>query len=179
MSELTRPLTVRFASRQFSRLGHDEVLNGIEQLINISLVKAVQITETTCFITLKSREAKEQLIIDGLTVRDIHNNVFDVDKIVTNVTVKDAPYELSDAFLIQHLKSYGDVLEDSLKLVKLKIQILKQAHVMCSWLTAKKAYQLLRRSVVLELGCTLTIKPNVKYANTLDIRILGARIGTQ
>lgn len=120
MSELNRPLTVRLTTRQFSRLGHGEVLDGVEKSINIALVKAVQITENTCFITLKTKEAKERLIIEGINIRDIHNNVFDVDKIVTNVTIKDAPYELSDAFLIQHLNSFGEVLENSLKRGKIK-----------------------------------------------------------
>ena len=39
----------------------------------------------------------------------------DVEKLITNVTIKDAPFELSDAFLLQHIKMHGDVVEDSLR----------------------------------------------------------------
>ena len=62
MAELTRPLTVRFATRHFSRLGHDEALESLEETLNGSDVKAIQITESTCLVSLVSRDAKESLI---------------------------------------------------------------------------------------------------------------------
>ena len=65
---LSRPLSVRWNTRHFSRLGHEEVLKGVEDVIDSSLVKAIQFTENTSFITLKSQEAKENLIIDGIVI---------------------------------------------------------------------------------------------------------------
>ena len=115
MAELTRPLTVRFATRHFSRLGHDEVLGSLEETLNGSDVKAIQITESTCLVSLVSRDAKESLISTGINVRDVFCDVYDVDQIVTNVTIKDAPYELSDAYILHHLNVYGDVVENSLR----------------------------------------------------------------
>ena len=115
MAELTRPLTVRFATRHFSRLGHDEVLESLEETLNGSDVKAIQITESTCLVSLVSRDAKESLISTGINVRDVFCDVYDVDQIVTNVTIKDAPYELSDAYILHHLNVYGDVVENSLR----------------------------------------------------------------
>ena len=112
---LSRPLSVRLNTRHFSRLGHEEVLKGVEDVIDNSLVKAMQIAENTSFITLKSQEAKENLIIDGIVIHETFSNVYDVDKIVINVTVKDAPYELDDRFLIEYLKQCGEVLENSMK----------------------------------------------------------------
>ena len=41
--------------------------------------------------------------------------VFDVDKIVTNVTIKDAPYELSDIFILQHMRTFVEVVEHSIR----------------------------------------------------------------
>ena len=117
---LTRPLTVRFNTRHFSRLAHDEVVSGIEEVAVLAEIKAIQITENTCFITVASNEAKEQLIMDGINVRNTYNNVYDVDKILTNVTIMDAPYELSDYFLIEHMRKFGKVVENSLKRGRIK-----------------------------------------------------------
>ena len=120
MAEITRPLTVRFNSRQFSRLAHEEVLTSIEEIVDPVKVKAIQITENTCYVTVDSTETKEEIIMPGLNIRDTYNNVHDVVKILTNVTIKDAPYELGDYFLIEHLRHYGDVVENSLKRGKIR-----------------------------------------------------------
>lgn len=71
-------------------------------------------------MTLRSREDKEKLITEGINIRGTYNNVFDLDKLVTNVTIKDAPYELSDSFVLHHMKPYGDIVEHSLKRGKIK-----------------------------------------------------------
>ena len=120
MAELTRPLSVRFPTRHFSRLGLEEILTGLEECLDISKVKAIQMTEPACFVTLNSSEAKECLLTTGINVRDVFNNVYDVDNLITNVTIKDAPFELSDAFLLQHIKMHGDVVEHSLRRGKIK-----------------------------------------------------------
>lgn len=120
MSDLTRPLSVRFTTRHYSRLGHGEILESLEDTLELSDVKAIQITETSCFVTLTTREAKERLLTSGIDIRNQFNSVYDVDKIVTNVTIKDAPFELSDTFLLEHLKVYGDVIENSLRRGKIR-----------------------------------------------------------
>ena len=68
MSEFTRPLTVRFSSRGFTRLEHEEVLESLEENIDPSSVRAIQITENACFVTLSSNETKEILIMISLTL---------------------------------------------------------------------------------------------------------------
>ena len=103
MSVITRPLTVRFNTRHFSRLAHDEVMSGIEDVVDLAEIKAIQITENNCLITVGSNETKEQLIIDGISIRNTYNNVYDVDRVITYVTIKDAPYELDDLFLIEQV----------------------------------------------------------------------------
>ena len=75
MSELTRSLTVRLNTRHFSRLAHDEVLSSIESVVDPAEVKAIQITENTCFVTVASDVVKGQLIRTGLKIRETYNNV--------------------------------------------------------------------------------------------------------
>ena len=120
MSELTRPMTVRFNTRQFSRLSHEEVLSSIESIVDPENVKAIQITENTCYVTVASTNTKEEILMAGLNIRDTYNNVYDVERILTNVTIKDAPYELDDYFIIEHMKKYGDVVENSLRRGKIR-----------------------------------------------------------
>ena len=120
MTEIKRPLTVRFNSRQFSWLAHEEVLTSIEHIVDPINVKAIQITENTCYVTVASNDVKEEIIINGLNIRETYNNVYDVEKILTNVKIKDAPYELSDFFLIEHTRKYGDVVENSLRRGKIR-----------------------------------------------------------
>ena len=55
-----------------------------------------------------------------IDIRNTYNNFFDVDKIVTNVTIKDAPYEF-DLFLTGYLRQYGEVVEHSTKRGKVKV----------------------------------------------------------
>ena len=50
----------------------------------------------------------------------MYNSVYDVEQVITNVTIKDAPFEPSDGFLLYHMKAYGDVIETSLKRGKIK-----------------------------------------------------------
>ena len=82
--------------------------------------KTIQITETSCFVTLVSRDAKESLLSSGINVRDMFSDVYDVDQIITNVTIKGAPFELSDSYILHHLKTYGDVIENSIRRGKIK-----------------------------------------------------------
>ena len=79
-------------TRQFSRLARDEVLSGLEDLVGLAEIKAIQIKENNCLITVVSIETKEQLIIDGIPIHNTYNNVYDVDRVITKVTIKDAPY---------------------------------------------------------------------------------------
>ena len=96
------------------------VMSGIEDVVNLAGIKAIQITENNCLITVGSNETKEQLLIDGLSIRNTYNNVYDVDRVITNVTINDAPYELDDLFLIEHLRKYGEVIENSLRRGKIR-----------------------------------------------------------
>ena len=71
-------------------------------------------------MTVSTRGAKESLLSSGVSVRNMYNSVYDVEQVITNVTIKDAPFELRDGFLLYHMKAYGDVIETSLKRGKIK-----------------------------------------------------------
>ena len=120
MADLTRPLTVRFETRHYARLGHEEILESLEENLEKSDVQAIQLTETACVVTVSTRGAKESLLSSGVSVRNMYNSVYDVEQVITNVTIKDAPFELSDGFLLYHMKAYGDAIETSLKRGKIK-----------------------------------------------------------
>jgi hypothetical protein len=51
--------------------------------------------ETDCIISVKDLNTKEKLISGGITLKNRSVNFLDVEKTITNVTIKDAPYELS------------------------------------------------------------------------------------
>lgn len=70
MANLTRPLTVRFPTRHYERLGNEKILESLEDNLEISEVKAIQITESSCFETVSTREAKERFFLSGVNVRD-------------------------------------------------------------------------------------------------------------
>ena len=120
MADITRPLIVGFAMRHYARLGHEEILESLKDNLEWSDVKAIQLTETSCYVTISTRGAKESLLSSGVSVRNMYNSVYDVEQVITNVTIKDARFELSDGFLIYHMKTYGDVIENSLKRGKIK-----------------------------------------------------------
>ena len=59
MNELTRPLSVRFSTRGFSRLEHEEVLEGLEEYIDPSSVKAIQsLKMLVSFLSMQTKRKK-------------------------------------------------------------------------------------------------------------------------
>ena len=65
----------------------------------IESVGSVQTTEKDCIISLKDLTAKEKLITEGISLRDRTVQFLDVEKNITNVTIKDAPYELDNCYI--------------------------------------------------------------------------------
>lgn len=46
--------------------------------------------------------------------------MYDVEQMLTNITIKDAPYELCDAVFVEQMRKYGDVVANSLKHGKIR-----------------------------------------------------------
>jgi hypothetical protein len=82
-------------------------------------------TEKSCIVTLKSEEAKYKILNSEISLKNRSVNFFEIDKNVTNVTIKDAPCEVSDQFIATHMSKYGQVINGSIKRVSLKAQTLK------------------------------------------------------
>ena len=58
-----------------------------------------KLTETDCIISLKDMSAKEKLITEYISLRDRTVQFLDVEKTMTNVSIKDAPYELDNSYI--------------------------------------------------------------------------------
>jgi len=102
------------------KLNHSDVLAEIEKNVKKPDVKSIQIKEKECIVTLASLEAKNKLIIGTSNIQNQHITFYDVDSILTNVTIKDAPYEMADSTLIAHLSQYGEILSGSIARGKIK-----------------------------------------------------------
>ena len=88
--------------------------------MNTSDIRAIQITEDSCRVTTASFAVKQQLALSPLTIKDKVLTLSDVCGSVTNVTVKDAPYEMPDDEDISALADYGNVVEGSIRRGKVK-----------------------------------------------------------
>lgn len=117
---LQRPLTLHFNVRSIHQLKEVEVADSIKTVVNTGDVKAIQITQTECRITLKTPEAKQALKANGLNLRNMYVKPLDADKIIMNVTVKDAPFEMSDTVIVTALQAYGAVENGSVRRGKIK-----------------------------------------------------------
>ena len=72
-------------------------------------------TEKSCIVTLKSEQAKYKILNSEISLKNRSVNFFEIDKNVTNVTIKDAPCEVSDQLIATHISKYGQVINGSIK----------------------------------------------------------------
>ena len=116
MSEnVNRQLSLHFSTKFFKGIKHEEVLSAIEYSVERNHIKSVQITESDCVISLDDAKHKEKLMSRGLQLKNRSVSLVDIEKQLTNITIKDLPYELSDMFLITNLSKYGQVIQGSVK----------------------------------------------------------------
>jgi len=57
--------------------------------------------------------ARTKLLLDGLSLQNKHVCVSDVDSVITNVTIKDAPFEMSDTVILQQMGRFCEVVSGS------------------------------------------------------------------
>lgn len=112
--------TVCFPTKGFGGLTHEDILASLKEIIKPEEVEAIQLTERDCRITLKTEEAKIETQIKGLNLKDRYVKPVDSDKTITNVTIKDAPYELKDQFIVSSLMKYGQVTHGSMRPGRIK-----------------------------------------------------------
>ncbi|CAG2246415.1 unnamed protein product [Mytilus edulis] len=115
MSRVSRQLSIHFYTKGFKGIKHDEILTEISKQIHINNVGSIQITEKECIVSLKDVESKDTLVVNGITLRNRSVNFFDVEKSITHVTIKDAPYELDDRYIVAQMIRFGQIVPGSVK----------------------------------------------------------------
>ena len=115
MAKVQRHLSIHFNTRFFKGITHEEILSGIEKKVELDNVGSVQFTETDCIISVKDVNTKEKLISGGITLKNRSVNFLNVEKTITNVTIKDAPYEVSDCYIATQMMKYGEVIPGSVR----------------------------------------------------------------
>jgi hypothetical protein len=99
----------------FTGIKHEDILSELENEINLEDIKSIQMTEKSCIVTLKSEQAKYKIPNSEISLKNRSVNFFEIDKNVTNVTIKDAPCEVSDQFIATHMSKYGQVINGLIK----------------------------------------------------------------
>lgn len=117
---LSRPLSVRFSTFQLRGLTHIDVLEALEENIEKEKIKSIQIKEKECVVTVADQETKTKLILSATNLKNRSVVVNGVDNIITNVTIKDAPYEMPDNVVIECMSRYGDIMSGSYVRGKIK-----------------------------------------------------------
>ena len=121
VTTLKRPLTLKFSTRGLGRLTESDVVEALKlQRVDVSTIRAVKLTESECRITTADEKTKKWIKSN----RPVFNNkrvlMSDACKLVTNVTIKDAPFELSDDSVVAAMSACGEVVTGSLWRGKIK-----------------------------------------------------------
>ncbi|CAC5395494.1 unnamed protein product [Mytilus coruscus] len=113
--QIHRYTSVHFSSKYIKGITHTDILNELEKYINREKVKAIQLTERECVVTVDDQASKILLLIKGIELKNYHYKFVDVEKEVTHVTIKDASVELGDLAVCTFMRQYGEVVQGSLK----------------------------------------------------------------
>ena len=120
MALVQRHLSIQFNTYQFKGITHGEILQEIEDLVELNKVKSVQFTEKHCIISLRDNDSKELVMSSGITLKNRSVKFNEVEKTITNVTVKDLPYEIDDCYVATQMLKFGAVVPGSVKRGKIK-----------------------------------------------------------
>ncbi|CAC5420082.1 SLC2A13 [Mytilus coruscus] len=91
MSSTRRDLSIQFSTKYFRGTSYDDVLGEIKKILSLDDVKSIQFTETNCKVCLQDFESKGNRLTSGSTLKNRSVSLYDVEKNITNVTVKDLP----------------------------------------------------------------------------------------
>ncbi|KAK3083605.1 hypothetical protein FSP39_000185 [Pinctada imbricata] len=115
MGEISREMSVHFYHKFIKGVTHADVVDSLKDIEMETSVISIQITEERCVITCKDIETKHALMVKGLDIKNRNVQLLDVEKTVTNVTIKDAPYELRDEVIVTFMSQFGQVVPSSVK----------------------------------------------------------------
>ena len=102
------------------KLTNEAVLENVKSIVNTEKIKCIQLTTNECIITLKDEEAKDLIKTRGFSLGNRHVTPLEVEKSITNLTIKDAPAEMQDNAIVTALQPHGDVLPESMTHGKIK-----------------------------------------------------------
>ena len=102
------------------KLTNELVLEHVKTVVNTEKIQCIQLTTSECIITLKDEESKDCLKTRGFSIVNRHVTPQEVEKSITNLTIKDAPAEMQDNAIITALQPHGDVIPDSMIHGKIK-----------------------------------------------------------
>ncbi|XP_060069871.1 uncharacterized protein LOC132561603 [Ylistrum balloti] len=120
MDGIKRDLSVQFYHKSFQGLTHENVVDELKKMNIVDEINAIQITEKNCVVSCKNIEAKNKLLINNIELNGRTVKLFDVEKTITNVTVKDAPFELKDEVIIAYMAKFGQVIPGSIRRGKIQ-----------------------------------------------------------
>jgi hypothetical protein len=89
------------------------MLKGTLTKVEIESVGSVQMTEKDCIISPIDLKAHATLITECTSLRDRTVQFLDVEKTITNVTIKDASYELDNCYIATQMLIYSKVIPGS------------------------------------------------------------------
>lgn len=115
--KINRELSIYFSTRSI-KIDHEQVISSLNNIgVTNDDIKAIQMLplQNRCTITLDNTDVKLKVITKGLDIINRHVQVIDVERTITNITIKDAPVELPDEFLTSCLETYGLVIPGSIK----------------------------------------------------------------
>ena len=115
MAFIKRDLSVQFSTKFFKGISHEMIIDQLKETIDLDQVKSVQLTENSCIVSVEDSETKDKLIINGLTLKNRSISLLDVEKTITNVTIKDMPYEVQNCFVATKMLRYGQVIPESVR----------------------------------------------------------------
>ena len=113
-SEVVRDKALVFNLKGLSRTTHKEILDGLKVTTAEDSIEAIQLTSEACFLTFTSKEAKQKVLIQGFDLKERRVRPQDIDKTITNVTLKDLPVEIPDQFVSASMAKYGSVINGTI-----------------------------------------------------------------
>ena len=106
---------MHFSTRHSKGITHAEILDQIKRTIEIDRKKAIQITERDCIVTVNDNHTNIKLLVEGVEVQNQHLKCMDVEKGITNFTIKYTPVELADITICTYMSQFDDVVQGSIK----------------------------------------------------------------
>jgi hypothetical protein len=74
--------------------------------VDKGLIQSIKITERNCIVTVFDPDTKHILLTRGVEIRNRYIKLIDVEKQVTNITIKDALCELSNQVICDFMQNF-------------------------------------------------------------------------